>query len=146
VTEDLLAETFLKAWRTLSNYNPSRCQGNTWLFMIARRLIIDHLRKKSRRGEMQLGQGGEASRPEELVDHHAESVDDRAEREHAALIVRKALDRLPDRYAEALDLAYLQGLDRHEIAVVLGCSVNAASSLLSRARDRLQEELDRIAR
>ena len=75
------------------------------------------------------------------MDPKADSPAGRANRDHAAAVVRKALERLPARYAEALDLLYLQGMDRNEVAVVLGCSANAASSLLTRAHDRLEEEL-----
>src|SRR4051794_30942111 len=69
LTEDILAETFLKAWRTLPSYDPKRCQANTWLFMIARRLVIDSLRKKARRGETNIDAGPDNAGPESVVDH-----------------------------------------------------------------------------
>lgn len=141
LTEDVLAETYLKAWRTLPTYKPERCQANTWLFMIARRLVIDYLRKKGRRGETFIDQNQEGNQADGLVDPRTDGLVKRTDQEHLAARVREALDKLPDRYAEALDLMYLQGLGREEVASVLGCSVNAASSLLTRARDRLQEEL-----
>src|SRR5690242_9107986 len=111
LTEDVVAETFLKAWRTLATYDPKRCQGSTWLFLIARRLVIDQLRKKGRRHETSLD--GSQDEAGNLVDQRANATQRRTEDEHLAAVVRKALEDLPARYAEAIDLMYLQGLDRH---------------------------------
>ena len=129
LAEDLLADTFLKA------AHPAQLQG--------RALPGPHLAvhdrpppghrppaQATRRGPVASLDGEEET--DALVDPKADSPAGRANRDHAAAVVRKALERLPARYAEALDLLYLQGMDRNEVAVVLGCSANAASSLLTR--------------
>ncbi len=48
---DLTLETFLRAYRSIDRFDPTR-QISNWLFRIATNLTIDHLRKKSRRPEI----------------------------------------------------------------------------------------------
>lgn len=57
--------------------------------------------------------------------------------------LRDALDGLGDDDREILRLAAWEGLTPAELAAVLGCSVNAASIRLHRARRRLAEKLAR---
>src|SRR5688572_11814714 len=44
--EDLTQETFLRAWRSVSEYRP-HFRFSTWLFTIAARLVVDHQRHRS---------------------------------------------------------------------------------------------------
>ena len=59
--------------------------------------------------------------------------------------VRQAVRRLPVKYREVVVLRYLEGLSTKEIAEVLGISENAFHTRLSRARERLENELTNIA-
>ncbi|MGJ9373294.1 RNA polymerase sigma factor [Nesterenkonia sp. CF4.4] len=47
--EDCVQETFIRAWRNRDRYSCSRGSVRTWLFAIARNLVIDSLRTRSRR-------------------------------------------------------------------------------------------------
>ena len=58
--------------------------------------------------------------------------------------VRRSVAALPAKYREAVVLTYLQGLEADEIGRMLGISKNALHVRLSRARDRLREELQEL--
>lgn len=49
--EDCVQETFIRAWRSRERYSSSRGSVRTWLFAIARNLVIDALRSRARRPE-----------------------------------------------------------------------------------------------
>lgn len=56
------------------------------------------------------------------------------QQKETARLVQVVLDRLPDRYGDALEWKYIEGLSVAEIAVRLGVATKAAESLLARAR------------
>lgn len=121
---DIVAETFLIAWRKLEVVPAS--SERAWLFATARNVIGSVYRRRSRET---------ALLPAEDVADHAESVADR-------LLVQAALTRLSSLDQEALRLAEWDGLDDAEAAAVLGCSRTAFRVRLHRARRRFAAALE----
>lgn len=128
---DVIAETFLTAWRRLDEMPPDP-EARLWLYGVARRVLANHHRGERRRSAL-------------------------AERLHADLIatwrsaaefsgeladVTAAFRRLPEAQRELLALNAWEGLDHGQIAVVLGCSRNAVRIRLHRARMKLTAELN----
>jgi RNA polymerase sigma-70 factor (ECF subfamily) len=60
-------------------------------------------------------------------------------RDETARLVHVLLDRLPPRYAAALEWKYIDGLSVNEIAGRLELTSKAAESILSRAREAFRE-------
>lgn len=60
-------------------------------------------------------------------------------RKELAQLVHVALDALPQRYADALEWKYIEGLSVKEIAVRLDLGLKAAESLLTRARNAFRD-------
>ncbi|MFI6291372.1 RNA polymerase sigma factor [Nonomuraea sp. NPDC050790] len=126
---DAIAETFSIAWRRLDDVPEGR-RARLWLYGVARKVVANGHRARSRRGELverlgaQLAQWAEASGPEDVTD------------------VRAAFARLSPEDREVLALAGWEGLSSAEIATVLGCSRGAARIRLHRARKRLAGELE----
>ena len=60
-------------------------------------------------------------------------------RDETARLVHVLLDRLPPRYAAALEWKYIDGLSVHEIAGRLELTSKAAESMLTRAREAFRE-------
>jgi RNA polymerase sigma-70 factor, ECF subfamily len=125
--QDLVQETFVRAYRQLSRYERGRDFG-AWLRTIARNLVRNELRRRGRQLnllalyhselEMQLADG----------DTH----DERHDRLFTAL--EHCLNALPEPAANVVNLRYEQGLDFEEIASKLNRTVPASRQLLSRAR------------
>lgn len=130
---DVVAETFLVAWRRLDD--APTCEVHLWLYGVARRLLANH-----RRGELRRTQLSEALR-RDLAAHDPVPARSGELDELAA-----AFRSLSDRDRELLALDAWEQLDAGEIAAVMGCSRNAARIRLHRARQRLRTPDRRIAR
>jgi RNA polymerase sigma-70 factor (ECF subfamily) len=129
--EDVAQEVFLRVWKHAAGWKPGQAKFETWMHRVAMNLCLDRLRRVGRNG-------GEVS--PETVDGRASAtraLDDRQRRER----VRDALQELPERQRAALILCYYQDRTNIEAAEILGVSVDALESLLSRARRTLKSAL-----
>ncbi|MFI6354947.1 RNA polymerase subunit sigma-70 [Streptomyces sp. NPDC050743] len=147
--EDLVQETFLRAWRARDGYQ-GRASARTWLYRIATNACLDFQRRTARRPQtyeplpgMDHGTGEPPARitwlqpypDDELPDSAAES------RETVELVLLAALQHLPARQRAALVLRDLLGLTAAETAQALETSVASVNSALQRARPALREHL-----
>ena len=130
--EDVVAETFVVAWRRLHELPPGD-RKRLWLFGTARLVRLNHSRGRRRRD-------GLVDRIRSLTPSPAH--DDPADDMHHSEQLRDALGRLPERDREVLQLQAWEGLTADEIAQVLEISEAAVWKRLQRARDRLVELLD----
>jgi RNA polymerase sigma-70 factor (ECF subfamily) len=126
--EDLAQQTFLRLYKAAPRYVPS-AKLSTFLFHIARRLLLNELRRRARK-------------PAEAVDPESfrRIADDRPDREVSELEVAfsQALEELPENHRSAILLYKQQGLSYREIAVSLGASVGAVKTWIHRARQSLK--------
>ncbi|MGF1470258.1 MAG: RNA polymerase sigma factor [Rubrobacteraceae bacterium] len=135
--EDLVQETFLRAYDRLETFNPEY-RFKTWLLAIANNLGVDTLRRRREIVEFdQETHAGSAGGPE------AAALD--ADRSQA---VQAAIKDLPETYGVPLILRYTEDMSYAEIAEVLDLTVPAVKSRLFRARnmltDKLQDERERL--
>ena len=126
---DVIAETFLTAWRRLDEM-PSGTQARLWLYGVARRVLANHHRGERRRSALADRLRGELAAACLPPDYSGELAR-----------IAAAFGRLPERQRELLALNAWEGLDYGQIAVVLGCSRNAVRVRLHRARSRFATEL-----
>ena len=134
--EDLVQETFLKAYDRLSTFNPEY-RFKTWLLTIANNLGIDTIRRRRYdlvefNPEVHAGYAHDAERGPEAAAAEAER----------AKSVREAVLTLPETYSVPLVLRYAEGLTYAEIAEVLEVTVAALKSRLFRARNLLAGRLE----
>ncbi|WP_067486500.1 RNA polymerase sigma factor [Actinomadura hibisca] len=132
---DVLAETFLIAWRKLDDVPRGEAAG-LWLYGVARRVLANHHRGERRRSALVGDLAGQLR--VDLASHRELRADggDRA-------AIAAAFGELSENDRELLSLVGWEGLDHGEIAAVLGCSRNAVRIRLYRARRRFARELDR---
>jgi RNA polymerase sigma-70 factor (ECF subfamily) len=131
---DVAQEVFVRIWKQASRWQRGQARFDTWMHRVALNLCYDRLR---RRQEVTLGDDlpepvDQAPLPEDQLDETA-----RSER------IAAALAALPARQREALVLQYYQELSNVEAAAVMGITVDALESLLSRARRTLRGRLAR---
>ena len=125
--DDLVADVLLVAWRRLDDV-PER-DAMPWLYGVARNVLANRRRGDRRRLALVERARSQPARtpvasPEQL----------------SAPVVR-ALDSLRAEDREIVELAAWEGLAPRELAVVLGCTPNAAALRLSRARRCLRAAL-----
>ena len=140
---DLVQETYLRAYRTFSNFTPgTNCKA--WLFTIMYSIFVNEYRKKQRQ-------------PESV------SVEELEEKFHRFLAaaewdpylagdmcvmaaeVDQALNRLPEGFRLAVLLVDVEGMSYGEAAAVLNCPMGTLRSRLFRARKMLFLELQPYA-
>lgn len=129
---DLVAETFLIAWRRLDEL-PQGDRALPWLYGVARRVLANHRRGESRRLNL----------ADKLRDDMSTAVPVETatspELEQAAAAFRE----LSDADRELLSLVAWEGLDISQLAATLGSSKNVARVRLHRARRRLERLMSR---
>jgi RNA polymerase sigma factor (sigma-70 family) len=133
---DVVAETFLAAWRRLEDI-PHGEEARLWLYGVARRVLANH-----RRGGVRRMRLGERLRQELSLRQANTDADPTVDEQLGWL--RAAFDSLRPRDQEAIALVAWEGLSTEELARALGCSPNAAKILLHRARKRFAAELARL--
>ncbi len=130
---DILAETFLVAWRRIPDVPPGD-EGRLWLYGVARRVLANHRRGSGRR--RRLGERLSAALADELLPHVP------SDRVETSLVVGDAMDRLPEEDRELLHLTSWEGLTPTELATVLAIPAATVRTRLHRARRRLAAILE----
>ena len=127
VADDVAADTFLAAANALSSGSEETI-GRPWLFVVARRRLIDHWRKSERERNRLI-------RLLELDPYRNESgrTDDHRSDGSADAVI-DALRSLPERQRAAIALRYLDDYSVTEIAEAMEIEYRAAESLLARGR------------
>ncbi len=148
--EDLVQETFLKAWRAFASFERGT-NARAWLYRILMNTYIDSYRKAGREPEIvdaddledqylysrahdseELRRQGN---PEEIVLERIMDAD-----------VDAALTSLPENFRAAVILSDLEGFSYKEIAQILGVPIGTVMSRLFRGRRLLQKALWEYAR
>jgi RNA polymerase sigma-70 factor (ECF subfamily) len=132
--EDAVQETFSAVWRSAGSYKPERRPAAPWLYAVARNAIVDRMRVRS-------------EPPGELPDTASTEPGpaERAESAYVSWRVHRALEELPTREREVLELAYWSGLSQSEVAdflaIPLGTVKTRTRSALTRLAGLLEGEL-----
>jgi RNA polymerase sigma-70 factor (ECF subfamily) len=140
--EDVLQETFLKAYRGLKSFD-GRSKISTWLFRIATNEALMVIRRKHPDvvsiDEPIENEEGEQE-PVQIVDWCCLPENELLSEETKEKL-DAAIQKLPERLRLVFLLRDINDLSTHEAAEVLGLSDTAVKTRLSRARLRLREEL-----
>jgi RNA polymerase sigma-70 factor, ECF subfamily len=129
---DVVAETFLIAWRRLDSVPAESDQAEPWLYGVARRVLANA--ERSQRRTQRLAARMRPDGNDEALADPALVISERQR-------VIQALGRLPEPEREALRLVGWEGLDLTGAALAMGCSRSAMAVRLHRARRRLESEL-----
>jgi len=130
LAEDLAQECWLRVWRARHSYRPEAA-FRTWLFTVARRLVLDHA-KSPRLPVEPLMEG----RMQSLT-----SVSGPCESVIAGALERAiddALARLPPEQREAVVLRDMEGMRYADIARIVGCPLGTVKSRINAGRAHLQ--------
>ena len=142
--EDLTQEIFIKVFRNLGNYNPDGGQFVTWVMSVGRNLLIDHYRQsKDDRVTVSTDENEEFSILDTLPAPQP-SPQVELEREERAILLRKALDRLPPQLKEAVVLRDIEELSYEEIGEILKVPDGTVKSRINRGRVELTRYLQKL--
>jgi RNA polymerase sigma-70 factor (ECF subfamily) len=114
--EDIVAETFLRAWKALPAHRDTGAPFAAWLYGIARHVAVDELRRSAR-----------AETRDEVPDRSVETgAFDR-------LALGEAIEQLPEEQRLVIELKYFAGLTNAEVASVIGGTPGAVNAKQWRA-------------
>jgi RNA polymerase sigma-70 factor (ECF subfamily) len=132
--EDAVQEAFAAVWRSAKTYKPERGAGAPWLYAVARNAIVDRSRSRS-------------DPPGEVPDTPATDPgpEERTEAAYISWRVHRALEDLPQKERDVIELAYYGGLSQSEVADFLGIPLGTVKTRtragLGRLADLLEGEL-----
>jgi len=129
IAEDLVQETFLRAWRALDSLKDEKA-AKSWLITILRR---ENARRFERK-RFDMNEYEEAS----ITDNLSTSTEQEIENHW----LREKIAQLPEEYREPLVLQVLGGFSGEEIANLLSLNKNTVMTRLFRARNQLKDALD----
>ncbi len=136
LAEDVVQETFARALGRHAEYDVARGSVGSWLTVLSRNVIRDHLRAHRKSDELQatweridatLAQTFAAMAERPLPGEVLERAETRD-------LLHMAVANLPEQYRTALTRKYVDGESLETLAGELGISVDATKSLLARAR------------
>jgi RNA polymerase sigma-70 factor (ECF subfamily) len=136
--QDIVQEAFLRALRFFGGFRGG--DSRAWLLKIVRNTSYSWVRKN--RPAQLTDEFDETKHSDETATDNAETrLLSRAESER----VRKALEALPLTFREVLVLREIEGLSYKEISEVTGVAMGTVMSSLSRARQKLRDQLGTAA-
>jgi RNA polymerase sigma-70 factor (ECF subfamily) len=137
--QEVLQETFVKAWSNAKMFDAGRGSEIAWLIAIARSRGIDRLRSRRVRGDRENEAGREISHLSANVVNATGAESAIHEEERSA--VRGALAELPEAQRRALEMAYFDGLSQSEIAAKLGEPLGTIKTRMQLGMKKLRERL-----
>lgn len=133
--DDVVAETFLAAFRRRARYDLARPDARPWLYGIAANLIGKHRRSETRMLRAYARTGTDP------LDDDADRVDARVSASACARPLAGALAALPARDRDVLLLVAWADLTYEQVAEALSIPVGTVRSRLNRARRKVREAL-----
>ena len=132
--EDAVQETFTAVWRSAGSYRPERGPAAPWLYAVARNAVVDRMRARH-------------EPPAEAPDSASPEPGplDQAEASFVAWRVHRALEELPDKEREVVELAYWSGLSQSEVADYLNIPLGTVKTRTRSALSRLAGVLEELA-
>jgi RNA polymerase sigma-70 factor, ECF subfamily len=141
---DLAQDSFVKAWKSIKRFR-GRSSFYTWIYRIVMNVTIDWLRKKQVKGAgvefddaIQLREVNPASKTLPKADP---LPFERMERNEIRQKIDKAIAQLSPEHRAVILMKETEGMQYHEIAEALGCSIGTVMSRLFYARKKLQNLL-----
>jgi RNA polymerase sigma-70 factor (ECF subfamily) len=137
VIEDLSQETFMRAFRNISDFDfGRRASFSTWLITIARNLAINERAKAMRRkeyldGVLDQDRSGDEHGPQQIL-----------EKRRLKARIHAAINRLPEQFHTAVVLSYFKELSLEEIAAIEGCREGTVKSRIFRGKQLLRQILE----
>ena len=131
--EDVAQETLLRAWRNASVLEESRGSVRSWLFTVARNIVIDEWRSKRARTEFSTAEVPEPGTTEDRTDELLQSW-----------VVAEALTRLSDEHRAVLLECYYRGRSVADAAVRLGVPEGTVKSRTHYALRALKLALEEL--
>lgn len=129
--EDIIADTFMKAFANIDRYEYKGVSFGAWLYRIATNSLVDHYRKNKKYSGVDIDEMLDLAGNDE-ADNLALSNENKKQ-------VEKIMNKLPQREKTVLELKFFAELSNQEISQVLEISVGNVGVILYRALKKCQK-------
>jgi len=129
--EELTMETFFRIYRNAGTFR-GESKVSSWVFGIARRVCLEHLKEKNK-----------SIKTLEL--YEGDAVSENSPINEDVELVRKAIEKLAPHEREVLFLAYYEELPYEDIAKVLGIPVGTVKSRVFKAKAKLKKIIEEMS-
>jgi len=134
--EDVMQEAFIKAFSKLHSFNYNSTFG-AWLKRITINESLSWLRKNNKYDFDSID-----NYPQDIVEDEGIDLSKQSETVHEIL---QAINRLKDNYKLAVTLHLIEGYDYEEMTQIMNTSYANVRTLVSRAKSKLKQELQKVA-
>ncbi len=142
MAEDLVSETLVEAWKSLSRYNGA-CRFSTWLYAI----LLHRYQKSVHRARsrpvalssLSLFESQALNERQRVVPAPENSPDEIAARNEMFLRLRQCVAGLSGKHRQIILLRFFEDASLPDMATVLGCSVGTVKSRLHHALEKLRK-------
>lgn len=142
-SEDITQEAFVKSFQSLSHYNPA-FRFSTWLYQITMNIIKDRLKKKNIETiSFDNFFSDKRIMDEGIVSGQENNPENQLDRQEDKEKIQQAIMSLPIKYREIIVLRHFQDLSYREMASILRVSMGTVKVRLYRARENLQNNLQK---
>lgn len=137
-TDDLLQNTFVKAWKSLDSFREDS-KMFTWLYRIATNETLNYLKKKQLRATLSLSSQAKEIENRIIGDKYFSG-------DTLQLALQKAIAKLPPKQKAVFNMRYFDELKYEEISEIMDISVGSLKASYHHAFNKVQasikEELD----
>lgn len=139
LAEDAVQEVFANIWRKAASYRPEMSAPGTWIMSVAHHKIVDIYRSRRRTADLTM-----EPEPETLlrIPDRAPSVEQQAESNLDARLVRAALLELPEEQSRPLYLSAWYGYSQSEIANMLDVPLGTVKTRMRLGMQKLKAALE----
>lgn len=131
LAEDCVQDVFVRAWRARHSYDPDLSTQRTWLFAIARNVVIDALRSRARRAE-----------PVDEVPEPATTRQSDTARLVDRIDLQAALAQISPEHREVIIAVQVDGLTYQQLSERSGVSVGTLRSRMYYGLRSVREIMD----
>src|SRR6266852_3076657 len=125
--EELVQEVFLTIWRGANAFDSEQGSFRPWLLRLAHWRILNELRRRHRRPQVQRNLDDEDELFQQVLDQEP-GPEERAFQQEHRRIVDSALDSLPAKQREAVALAFLEDMTHEQVAQALDVPLGTAKT------------------
>lgn len=142
--EEIVNDVFLKANANINSFDSSKSAVKTWLYNIAKRLIIDHYRTDHSDHYMNVESFVDDNGKETYQIADSYNISDNIENVELRSYIVKALSNLKPKYKEIAELRFLKELSYDEIAERVNMPLGTVKGMICRCKDMLKQELQYV--
>ena len=135
LADELVETAFIRMYQHLSQYDPEKGAFSTWLFRIAQNVLNKHYGSKAVTMHLPWEENFDPAAPDrEIPEKQALSKE-------RSMELYTALQKLPERQRQILEMTYWLDMKSNEIAEQLGMAPSSVRVSLKQSREKLRELL-----